>query len=424
MAVEAQLCPQCGSAIRFEEGQTEVVCAYCGTTVVRTSTAGAASVEKEIEAEKLIQETVERERRLHSAGRSATANILNAQTTDIFRSTLEGRAVLMLFAVEVIPDDEAPFNTEAKTLVGLVAVDKYRPGAVLDVRYDPQDHSQVSVEGRHGVPGSNPEEQVRQMEAQSQPVPSDTGDTGSDTAWTRLMEAQSQATTPAAEAPTPAWGKPRAAGTVPVPAQFDPVASLGAAIGVYHHQGPMLFAALSGTKPKELVLYQNGLAFHTGGKEIHTWRWPEVAAILTNMPFVAPEHGGLGYALHEYTLLKGSGEKLILDDDLGIVEIEKLIQPIKDAVYALLYPPLAQHYGAGQAVIFGPVTIHHSNGLEMGGKTYAWADIIEVRVDNGRLTVTLRDNRKHEVRTSGIPNVELFCQLIGVELEPTQLWAI
>jgi ribosomal protein S27E len=425
MAVEAQECPKCGAAIQFSEGQAEVVCTYCGATVVRStvSAAGATSVKKEIEAEKLIQETVERERRLHNNGQPATAKIITSQTTDIFRSAVEGRAVLMSFAVEVQPEDESSFNTETKALVGLVAVDKYQPGTVLDVRYDPQDHALVSVEGRHGVPESNPEEQARQMEAQSQAATSDKGDAGSVTSWVRLMEAQSLAATPAADASTPSWGKPRAAGTMPVPAQFDPVTNLGTPTAVYRHQGTMLFAALSGAKPKELVLYQDGLAFHTSGKEIHTWRWPEVTAILTNMPFVVPEHGGIGYATHEYMLLKGNGEKLILDDDLGIAEIEKLIQPIKDAVYALLYPPLAQYYLAGQAVTFGPVTVHQSNGLEMGGKTFAWADIIEVKVDNGRLTTTMRDDHKYEVRTSGIPNVELLCQLIGVELEPTQLWA-
>jgi hypothetical protein len=424
MAVEAQVCPQCGSAIQFVEGQTEVVCAYCGMTVVRLSASGSTSVEKEIEAEKLIQETIERERRLHSDGRLATAQILTAQTTDIFRSTVEGRGVLMSFAVEVRPDGEATFHADTKTLVGLVAVSKYQPGTVLDVRYDPQDHAQVSIEGRHGVPESNPEEQARQMEAQLQAATPDTGDAGSVTSWTRLLEAQSQAATPAAEASTPAWGKPRAVGTVTVPAQFDPVTNLGAPTAVYRHQGTMLFAALSGTKPKELVLYQDGLAFQKGGKEIYTWRWPEVAAILTHMHFVVSEHHGSGYTTHKYTLLKGNGEKLILDDDLGFVEIEELIEPIKKAVYALLYPPLVQHYGAEQAVTFGPVTVHRANGLEMGGKTYAWADIIEVKVDNGRLTVTMRDDHKHEVRTSEIPNAELLCRLIGVELQPTQFWEI
>lgn len=425
MAVEAQVCPKCGASIQFIVGRAETVCAYCGATVVRTtdSPVGVASVEKEVEAEKLIQETVERERRLHSDGRPATAKILTAQATDIFRNAVEGRGVLMSFTVEVRPDDEAPFKAETKTLVGLVAVGKYQPGTVLDVRYDAQDHAQVSVEGRHGVPESNPEELERQKEAQSKAAASEMGDAGSVAAWTRLMEAQSQGTTPAAETTTPAWGKSRAPGTVPVPAQFDPVTGLGAPTAVYRHQGSMLLAALSGTKPKELVLYQDGLAFHTGGKDIRTWRWPEVAAILTRMHFVVPQHVS-GITTHEYTLLKGGGEKLILDDDLGIIEIEKLIEPIKNAVYALLYPPLAQRYGAGQAVTFGPVTVHRANGLAMGGKTYAWADIIEVKVDKGRLTVTMRDDHKHEVRTSEIPNVELLCRLIGVELQQTQLWAI
>jgi ribosomal protein S27E len=415
MTVEAQVCPMCGATIQFSKGQVEAVCAYCGTTVIKftASDTGATSVKKEIEDEKLIQETVERERRLHSDGRLATAKILTAHTTTIFRSTVEGRGVLMLFTVEVLPDEETPFTAETKTLVGVVAVDKYHPGTMLNVRYDSQDHAQVSVEGRHGVPESNPEEQERQVEEQAQQAEKQ--------AWE--MEAQSQSASPVAKASTPAWGVPRAAGTVPVPAQFDPVTNLGAATAVYRNKGLMPLAALSGKKPKDLVLYQDGLAFHKGGKEIYTWRWPEVAAILTNMKFVPSEDSGSGYTTNEYILMKGSGEKLVLDNDLGFIEIEKLIQSIKDAVYALLYPPLAEQYSAGQAVTFGSLTVHRMNGLEMGGKTYAWANIVEVKVDNGRLTVTMRDDHKHEVQTSEIPNVELLCRLIGVELQPTQLWA-
>ena len=387
--VESQLCPQCGSAIQFGEGQNKAVCAYCGTTVVRSSASGGNPVEKELAAEKLIQEMVGRERRLRSQGRPAPAKILTAQTTDIFRDAVEGRGVVMSFTVEVQPDGEDAFNAATETLVGLVAVNHYHPGTVLDVRYDPQDHAQVSIEGRHGVPESNPEEQERQMEAQS------------------------QAATAVVEVPTPARCKPHAAGKVPVPDQFDPVTHLGEATAVYRHQGTMLFAALSGTKPKELVLYQDGVAFQKGGKEIHIWRWAEVAAILTRIT------RGI---MHEYTLLKDSGEKLILDDDLGFVEIENLIEPIKDAVYTLLYPPLAQHYDAGQAVAFGPVTVHRENGLKMGGKTYASTDIIEVKVDQGQFMVMTHDDHKHEVRTCEIPNVELLCRLIGVELQQTQLW--
>src|SRR6266851_228358 len=81
MAVEAQLCPQCGAAVQFGAGQTEVVCAHCGTTVLKGAAAGAASVEKEIADEKLIQETVGRERKLRGRGRPATGKIVSAQAT-------------------------------------------------------------------------------------------------------------------------------------------------------------------------------------------------------------------------------------------------------------------------------------------------------------------------------------------------------
>lgn len=159
MAVEAQLCPQCGAAIQFVEGQAEVVCAYCGMIVVRPAAPSAqseASVKKELAAEKLVQETVEQEKKLHAYGRPATGRIVAAQATDIFRQTIEGRAVLMAFALEVQPDSETPFAAEAKAIIRLSAVDKYRAGTLLDVRYDPQDRARVAVVGRQGAHNSNP----------------------------------------------------------------------------------------------------------------------------------------------------------------------------------------------------------------------------------------------------------------------------
>jgi len=166
MAVEAQVCPQCGSAIHFKKEQSEAVCAYCGTAVVKSSVPGGSSLAKEMAEEKLIQETIDRETRLHSAGRQATARILTAQTTNIFRNNLNGKGVLMAFTVEVLPEEATPFNAETKAVVGLVAVDKYQPGTVLDICYDPQDHTQVSVEGRHGVTSSSLWEELRQDDEQ------------------------------------------------------------------------------------------------------------------------------------------------------------------------------------------------------------------------------------------------------------------
>lgn len=153
MAVEAQLCPQCGTAIQFGAGQTEVVCAYCGTTVIKPA---ATSVAKELAAEQRVQETIAQEKKLYAAGVPATGKIVTAQATDIFRQTIKGRAVLMTFTLEVQPEGAPSFAAEAQALVQLAAVDKYQAGTLLEVRYDPQAHAQVAIVGRQEAQNSAP----------------------------------------------------------------------------------------------------------------------------------------------------------------------------------------------------------------------------------------------------------------------------
>ena len=417
MAVEAQLCPQCGAAVQFGVGQTEIVCTHCGTTVVKAAAPGAASVEKELHAEQLIQETVGREKRLHAHGRPATGKIVTAQATDIFRQTVEGRAVLMSLTVEVQPVGAPAFAAEAKVLVGLVAVGKYGPGTLLDLRYDPQDPAQVSVEGRHGVPSSNPEEQARQRQAQAaQPAEpaanaAAAAPVGSSAWWQEQARLAAPAAAPAAA--TPAWGGPRPAGAVPVPHEFDQVTSLGPAAAVHEHQsqGISLIPHFGTPRPSVLVRYRDGLAYRTHGPDVHTWRWDETAAIQSNVTLHVNTH----LTEHEYTLTRPGGDKLILDD--GLKDIEPLIAAVKAAVFALLGPPLAQRYQAAEALAFGPVTVQRQNGLQVEGKPYAWDAIQDVQVDQGQLKVTLRASQKAaQARVSAIPNIELLCQLIGVPL--------
>jgi uncharacterized Zn finger protein (UPF0148 family) len=435
MAVEAQVCPQCGAAVQFGEGQTDVICSHCGTTVVKAAAPGATSVEKELEAEELVQETVRREEKLHSHGRPATGKIVTAQATDIFRQTVEGRAVLLSIAVEVQPDGEPPFAAEAKVLVGLAAVDKYRPGTLLELRYDPQDRAQVSIEGRHGVPSSNPEEQARKQQAEEQagwqeqqaqraePAANAAAaaPVGTLAWWQEQAQRAEQAAPPVTEPATPAWGGPRLEGSVPVPAEFDKVTNLRPAAAVHEHQGDRLLPIFGTPRPNVLVLYRDGLAFRTG-KDLHTWRWEEVAVIVSNSSMHSSEHARV-WTAYEYTLTKSSGEKVILDD--GVKEVEDAIKPIKQAVFGRLLPPLAQGYGAGQAVTFGPVTIHKQNGIQLDGKPYAWNAILDIKVERGRFTVTLRDSKKGQpggqARVSAIPNIELLGQLIGLKFYETAL---
>jgi hypothetical protein len=63
MAVEAQLCPQCGGSIQFAAYQTQVICPYCGTTVDKPQPLAASATSlrgprlSDLPKDKLIQLT-------------------------------------------------------------------------------------------------------------------------------------------------------------------------------------------------------------------------------------------------------------------------------------------------------------------------------------------------------------------------------
>jgi hypothetical protein len=223
---------------------------------------------------------------------------------------------------------------------------------------------------------------------------------------------------PDGETVAPAWGGSRPDGSVPVPVEFDQVTGLGPAAEVYAHDGIKILPNFGTPRANVMVRYRDGLAYRTGGKDVHTWRWDEVAVIQSNLTRHLTTHGS-GYTEHEYTLTKPSGEKLILDD--GLKGVGGAAETIKAAVFARIGPPLAQRYQAGEALTLGTVTIQRQNGLRLDGKPYAWDTIQDIKVESGRFKVTMRDGKKHEARVSAIPNVELLCQMIGVHLVSPEL---
>ncbi len=214
---------------------------------------------------------------------------------------------------------------------------------------------------------------------------------------------------------TPAWGGPREPGGIPVPGKFDSVIGLGRASAVYGRNRAILLPGFG--KPKMLVMYQNGFAYQKGN-DVHPWRWEEISQVVSKVWMT----GGGSTTVstnHEYTFIKPSGEKFMLDDTLE--NVEDIIEPIKENVFALLAPPLMHQYDDGHSISFGPVTVHRLDGLQMDGKGHAWNGILDIKLERGRFTVTPRDGRKKEVRASAIPNIEILCHLIGLKLISPQL---
>ena len=211
----------------------------------------------------------------------------------------------------------------------------------------------------------------------------------------------------------PAWGGSRPGGGVPVPAAFDGVTELGPAAAVYEAQGLHL-PRLGTAHASALVVYRDGFAYQTGGKDTRAWRFDEVAVIQSNLAW--PPHSA---ELHEYTLTRASGEALILDD--GVKSVTAAADQLKAAVFVRLAPALVQRYQAGEALTFGPVTVQQPTGLRLGNQHHAWGDIQNIQVHSGRFQLSLRNGQHAEARASAIPNIELLGQLIGVDPIQMQL---
>lgn len=170
---------------------------------------------------------------------------------------------------------------------------------------------------------------------------------------------------------------------------------------------------------QSVVAYRDGFAYRSRGR-MRAYRWTEIASIVSDEKVHVSRYGT--FTTRAYTIQKKSGEKITFDST-QIEDVVSLAKSIKEKTYPLLQATLTQQYNANEAVAFGPVIIHRQNGIRVGGKQLAWGDIMDVKVKQGSLVVTMKDSSLfggyHTARASTIPNIEVLCELIGVD--PTSI---
>jgi hypothetical protein len=214
--------------------------------------------------------------------------------------------------------------------------------------------------------------------------------------------------------PRPAWGGQ--ASSPMVPNGFESFVELGPVVKGYMARGDVIVWRKSKAL-QALVLYRDGFAYRRGNA-IDTCTWSEVASIVSREEVDSNrDHSWIAYL---FTLLKKNGESVKLEVD-ELEEICEIIAFIKQNAYAVLLPPLEDQYKSGQPVNFGAVTISQQNGIQANGKRFAWNSIFNVKVQKGRLIITTQENKSVSVRASSIPNIEILCQIIGVDLASIDL---
>jgi len=177
------------------------------------------------------------------------------------------------------------------------------------------------------------------------------------------------------------------------------------------------WAAYSNWK-RAAVLYMNGLAY-SDRKGVQAWRWDEVAS-LTSAVTKHYTNGIYTGTTHTYTLLKNDGSRIVLGDTIS--NVEELSNRIREKIFPLLYKRYADAYNSGQRVLFGPVAISKSEGLQVGKKAYPWDQVEKIAIHQGFIKISKRDGgwfSGANVAASTIPNVELLIsivdQVVGVK---------
>jgi hypothetical protein len=79
---------------------------------------------------------------IRKTGRPGTARVLRIWDTGM---SLNENPIVGL-RLEVHAEGIEPFEAETKALIGRLDIPRIQPGAELDVKYDPQDHTRVALD--------------------------------------------------------------------------------------------------------------------------------------------------------------------------------------------------------------------------------------------------------------------------------------
>jgi 3D (Asp-Asp-Asp) domain-containing protein len=78
-----------------------------------------------------------------ATGEAAKATVLGITATGI---TMNGNNPYVALNLQVIPASRAPFIAQTQAVIAAQSVQRYQPGAVIAVRFDPQDTTRVAIE--------------------------------------------------------------------------------------------------------------------------------------------------------------------------------------------------------------------------------------------------------------------------------------
>jgi hypothetical protein len=177
----------------------------------------------------------------------------------------------------------------------------------------------------------------------------------------------------------------------------------------------LVFACLAGWGAyvfwvKGVAVYEAGLVSRSR-KGLQNWRWEEIDRFYTAIT----RHYTNGIytgTTHVFTLINLRKQRLVLNDTY--LHVEEIGKKIEQSVFPRMYEHSTSRYNAGEVLDFGPVVLSKA-GMQVGKKSFPWADIQQVSIQRGILRVSKKGGgwfSGTHAAASAIPNLQVLLRII------------
>jgi len=104
---------------------------------------GNAAGMNEHQAQAMLTKVNDENNRIMAYGQSSKAIVTNYKWLGVY---VNGQNPFVELDLEVLPDSDKPFKASAKGVVKDTSVPKFQPGKEIWVKYDPENHSKVTID--------------------------------------------------------------------------------------------------------------------------------------------------------------------------------------------------------------------------------------------------------------------------------------
>jgi hypothetical protein len=157
-----------------------------------------------------------------------------------------------------------------------------------------------------------------------------------------------------------------------------------------------------------VMVFKNGLSIRGMGRRNRKFAWGEISGIANT----ASQDRFLGIPIrkrYRASLHPSVGKAIKLDHRLP--HLDELCARIKAKIYPRLVRENRSSLQSGSTIYFGPINMNLER-ISIRGKTYPWDQISRININKGMVMIELENRRVRRIPVGGIPNIEIFIQLI------------